>query len=57
MLIGIPKEVKDNESRVALTPEGAAALAAAGHEVRVEGRHQVKEIITLESDSFAFINR
>jgi alanine dehydrogenase len=36
MQIGIPKEVKDNESRVALTPDGAAALAAAGHEVRVE---------------------
>lgn len=34
--IGVPKEVKDNENRVALTPEGAAALVAAGHAVRVE---------------------
>ena len=36
MLIGIPKEIKDNEYRVAMTPGGVQALAEAGHAVRVE---------------------
>ncbi len=36
MKIGIPKEIKPNENRVALVPAGAAALVAAGHEVWVE---------------------
>ncbi|HSM98101.1 MAG TPA: alanine dehydrogenase, partial [Gallionella sp.] len=36
MKIGIPKEIKTNEKRVALVPAGAAALAAAGHTVIVE---------------------
>jgi alanine dehydrogenase len=35
VLIGVPKETKDHENRVALTPAGAAALVAAGHDVRV----------------------
>ncbi|MGC2517944.1 MAG: alanine dehydrogenase [Burkholderiales bacterium] len=36
MRIGIPREVKDHEYRVGVTPGGAAALAAEGHEVRVQ---------------------
>ena len=36
MIIGVPKEIKDHEYRVSLTPEGAAALHRAGHEVWVE---------------------
>jgi alanine dehydrogenase len=36
MLIGVPKEVKVGEYRVALTPEGARALTRAGHQVRVQ---------------------
>jgi alanine dehydrogenase len=36
MKIGIPKEIKTNENRVALVPAGAAALVAAGHSVWVE---------------------
>lgn len=36
MRIGIPKEIKDKENRVALTPSGAAALVAAGHAVTVQ---------------------
>ena len=36
MIVGIPKEVKDNEYRVALTPEGARELTEAGHRVLVE---------------------
>ncbi|WP_261807816.1 alanine dehydrogenase [Paenibacillus sp. N3.4] len=34
--IGVPKEVKDNENRVALTPSGAGMLVHAGHMVWVE---------------------
>jgi alanine dehydrogenase len=34
--VGVPKETKDNENRVALTPSGVAALVADGHEVLVE---------------------
>lgn len=36
MLIGIPKEIKDHEFRVGVTPAGVRTLTAAGHEVRVE---------------------
>ena len=28
MIIGVPKEIKDHEYRVSLTPDGARALAA-----------------------------
>jgi len=36
MIVGVPKEVKNNENRVALTPAGTATLKAAGHAVLVE---------------------
>ncbi|MDP2056624.1 MAG: alanine dehydrogenase, partial [Thiobacillus sp.] len=36
MHIGIPKEIKNHEYRVALTPEGAHVLTQAGHTVSVE---------------------
>ncbi len=36
MIVGVPREVKDNEYRVALTPEGARELTHAGHQVLVE---------------------
>src|SRR5215210_3480087 len=36
MQIGVPKEIKTNENRIALVPAGAEALAAAGHTVLVE---------------------
>ena len=36
MLIGVPKEIKNNENRVGLTPAGAEALVKAGHKVLVE---------------------
>lgn len=36
MIIGLPKEVKAQEFRVALTPNGAAELVKNGHEVVVE---------------------
>ncbi|KGX93361.1 alanine dehydrogenase [Pontibacillus halophilus JSM 076056 = DSM 19796] len=36
MRIGIPKEIKNNENRVAITPAGVMTLLHAGHEVVVE---------------------
>ena len=36
MRIGVPKEIKTNENRIALVPAGAEALVAAGHEVVIE---------------------
>ena len=36
MLIGVPKEIKNHEYRVGLTPESAAELIANGHKVVVE---------------------
>ncbi|HEY8201499.1 MAG TPA: hypothetical protein VII47_09115, partial [Actinomycetota bacterium] len=33
MIVGVPKEVKDNEYRVALTPAGARELTTRGHRV------------------------
>lgn len=36
MIIGIPKEVKNNENRVAITPSGVMALVQHGHKVVIE---------------------
>ncbi|OPA81371.1 alanine dehydrogenase [Paenibacillus selenitireducens] len=36
MIIGVPKEIKNNELRVALVPGGAALLKSYGHQVLVE---------------------
>jgi alanine dehydrogenase len=36
MIIGVPKEIKDNEYRVAMTPGGAHQLVELGHEVWVQ---------------------
>jgi alanine dehydrogenase len=36
MKIGLPKEIKDNEYRVGLTPAGVQALSQAGHDVFVQ---------------------
>ncbi|HJV16624.1 MAG TPA: alanine dehydrogenase [Bacillales bacterium] len=36
MFIGVPKEIKNNENRVALTPAGVVSFLNAGHNVLVE---------------------
>lgn len=36
MVVGVPKEIKPGENRVAMLPSGAAAFTAHGHEVLVE---------------------
>ena len=38
MIIGVPREIKDHETRVGLVPSGVIALREAGHEVLVETR-------------------
>jgi alanine dehydrogenase len=36
MIIGVPKEIKNNENRVAITPAGVMSFVQAGHTVLVE---------------------
>ncbi|WP_454190922.1 alanine dehydrogenase [Paenibacillus sp. Marseille-Q7038] len=36
MMIGVPKEIKNNENRVAITPAGVLSFVNAGHEVLIE---------------------
>ena len=36
MKVGIPKEIKNNENRVGMTPAGVAELCRHGHEVLVQ---------------------
>src|ERR1035437_1873488 len=48
MLVGIPREVKNNEFRVAITPSGVHELARNGHEVYVETDAGVGSSITNE---------
>lgn len=36
MIIGVPKEIKNNENRVALTPAGAQEFAKKGHTVYIQ---------------------
>jgi alanine dehydrogenase len=38
MIIGVPREVKDHETRVGLVPSGVTALVEAGHDVLVQAR-------------------
>jgi alanine dehydrogenase len=48
MRVGVPKEIKVHESRVALTPEGVAEFAHAGHSVVVEKSAGLGSAITDE---------
>lgn len=36
MLVGVPKEIKNNENRVAMTPAGVHELVARGHQVMIQ---------------------
>lgn len=36
MIIGVPKEIKNNENRVGMTPSGVAELVKHGHEVYIQ---------------------
>ena len=50
MIIGVPKEVKDHESRVGVTPGGVRALVEAGHTVLVE--HNAGTLSAMPDDEF-----
>ncbi|SDI02945.1 alanine dehydrogenase [Paenibacillus naphthalenovorans] len=38
MIISVPREIKNNENRVAITPAGVSTLVQAGHQVKIETR-------------------
>jgi alanine dehydrogenase len=46
MIIGVPKEIKNNEFRVSTTPSGVHAFVTAGHEVLVETGAGIGSAIT-----------
>lgn len=46
MQVGIPKEIKVHESRVAITPDGVSELVRAGHEVFIEAGAGLGSAIT-----------
>lgn len=48
MIIGVPKEIKPNENRVAITPAGVEAMVKAGHKVVIENNAGVGSGITNE---------
>jgi len=50
MIIGVPKEVKDHETRVGITPAGVRALTEAGHKVLVE--HNAGELSAFPDDDY-----
>jgi alanine dehydrogenase len=49
MIIGIPKEIKDNESRVAITPAGVKELVSNGKKVLIETGAGIKSGISDEA--------
>ncbi|MEO6923326.1 MAG: alanine dehydrogenase [Bryocella sp.] len=50
MIIGVPKEVKDHESRVGITPAGVKSLVDDGHDVLVE--HHAGELSSFSDDEY-----
>ena len=48
MIIGVPKEIKANENRVAITPAGVEAFVKAGHKVFIENTAGLGSSITDE---------
>ena len=48
MIVGVPKEIKVHESRVAVTPEGVSEFVHAGHSVIIENNAGLASAITNE---------
>lgn len=46
MIIGVPKEIKNNENRVGMTPSGVAEVVKQGHQVYISIR-QVSIVVFL----------
>ena len=59
MNIGVPKEIKNNENRVAITPGGVLELTKRGHAVRVQtqaGMGMVLLSVRLKGSPLVVIN-
>ena len=41
MIIGVPKEIKNNENRVGMTPSGVAEVVKQGHRVFGDGMREI----------------
>src|ERR671919_764907 len=50
MRVGVPRELKDNEYRVAITPAGVRELVVNGHEVLIE--HEAGRGSSIFDDEF-----
>ena len=48
MIVGVPKEIKVHEARVAITPEGVSEFVQAGHSVLIEDGAGLGSAITNE---------
>ena len=48
MIIGVPKEIKNNENRVAITPPGVASFVGTGHRVLIENEAGIGSNFTNE---------
>lgn len=48
MIVGVPKEIKSSESRVAITPEGVSELVHSGHVVLIQDQAGVGSSISNE---------
>ena len=46
MIIGVPKEIKNNENRVGMTPAGVAELVKKGHTVYGQAQTAVSPTMT-----------
>ncbi|MCL6573945.1 MAG: alanine dehydrogenase, partial [Bacillus sp. (in: Bacteria)] len=53
MFISVPKEIKNNENRVALTPAGVVSFVTEGHTVLVEKDAGIGSGFTNEDYTFA----
>ena len=55
MKIGIPKEIKNNENRVGMTPAGVAEFIRHGHEVMVQHTAKGRIDITMETADTIYV--
>ncbi len=44
MIIGVPKEIKNNENRVAITPAGVMSFVSNGHTVLIEKMQELEAV-------------
>lgn len=56
MIIGVPKEVKNNENRVSVVPASVSAFVNAGHTVWIE-KGQVQEAASLTRNMKGLVQR